>query len=71
MNAFDNIPLVKLYMADLKQEKSQKIIYRLKNNHKQIWFFFIMGKFMCFYSIYFGNFEDLQLDNYSNNYKIM
>ena len=26
---------------------------------------------MCFYSIYFGNFEDIQLDNYSNNYKIM
>ena len=52
MNEFDNIPLVKLYMANLKQEKTQnnniqpKKASKYQQNH--------------FYSIYFVYFEDIR-----------
>ena len=64
MNAFDNILLVKLYTANLKQEKSQNNNIQPKNQQISAnKFYFIMGKLMHFYSIYFGYFEDIQLDN--------
>ena len=67
MNAFDDIPLVKLYTANLKQENSQNNNIqpeKTANTSKKFDLYFIIGKFMLFYSIYFRYFEDILLDNY-------